>query len=84
MLQVRPRTSQDKDAPDRWYSLFIVVDNGLHSVDLITQYLRGLLYYRESPERWSGSQSYYHFFPTILVLATTIHRQEYWVRKSES
>jgi predicted transcriptional regulator/DNA-binding MarR family transcriptional regulator len=83
VLQVRPRTAQGKDAPDRWYSLFILLDNGIHSVDLITGRLRGLFSYRESPERWSGEQSHYHAFPTILVLATTAHRREHWVRKAQ-
>jgi predicted transcriptional regulator len=82
VLQVRPHTTQGKDAPDRWYSLFILLDNGIGSVDLITEQLRGLLLYRESPERWSGEQSSYHTFPTILVLATTTHRKEHWARKA--
>ncbi len=82
VLQVRPHTAQGKDAPDRWYSLFLLLDNGIGSVDLITEQLRGLLCYRESPERWSGEQSYYHAFPTVLVLATMAHRKEHWIRKA--
>jgi predicted transcriptional regulator len=82
VLQVRPTTTQGEAAPDRWYSLFMVLDNGIGSVDLITEQIRGLLSYRESPGRWSGEHSYYHAFPTILVVATTAHRKEHWVRKA--
>ena len=82
VLQVRSHTTQGEQAPDRWYSLFILLDNGIGSVDLITERLRGLLFYRESPERWGGEHSSYHAFPAILVLATTAHRKEHWVRKA--
>jgi hypothetical protein len=82
VLQVRPHTTQGKDAPDRWYSLFILLDDGIHTIDLITDRLRGLLFYRESSERWGGEQSFYQYFPPILVLATTAHRREHWMRKA--
>ncbi len=80
VLQVRPRTAQGKNAPDRWYSLFILLDDGISSTDLITDKLRGLLAYRESAERRKQCSDY--DFPPILVLATTVHRQEHWVRKA--
>ena len=80
VLQVRPRTAQGKDAPDRWYGLFILLDNGIGSTDMIADQLRGLLAYRESAER--QKQGFDHDFPPILVMATTVHRQEHWVRKA--
>jgi hypothetical protein len=83
VLQVRPTTTQGTAAPDRWYSLFILLDNGIESCDVITGQLRGLLTYRESPERWRGEHSYYHAFPTVLVLATTAHRKDHWRRKAQ-
>ena len=82
VLQVRPAKTSGEQAPDRWYSLFTLLDNGIESRDLITEQFRGLLSYRESPERWSGEHSYYHAFPAILVLSTTAHRKDHWIRKA--
>jgi predicted transcriptional regulator len=83
VLQVRSHTTGiGQQATDRWYALFILLDNGIESCDLITERLRGLLTFRESPERWRGEQSSYSAFPTLLILATTAHRRDHWRRKA--
>jgi hypothetical protein len=81
VLQVRPPSVMEVQPPDLWYCLFVLLDGGLHSIDLITNKLRNLIYYRECPERWGGEQSYYEEFPLILVLTTTKHRREHWQKR---
>ena len=84
VLQVRHNVQGAVPVPDRWYSLFIVLDNGIQSVNLIRQRLRALLWYRECPERWATERSYYHYFPSLLIIATTRHRRDYWLREAHT
>ena len=82
VLQVRPQLVEGVQAPDNWYCLFILLDNELTSVDLITNRLRNLIYYRECPDRWAGEQSYYEDFPPVLVLTKTKRRRQHWQRRA--
>jgi DNA-binding MarR family transcriptional regulator len=65
--------------PGEYYSLFLLVDAGLHgSTDrlIIQRMLEQFLRYRESAER----TAYYRQFPLIAVLVSVPHQQERWQR----
>lgn len=65
--------------PGEYYSLFLLVDGGLHGSNdrfILQRHLEQFLRYRESAER----TAHYQQFPPVVVLVTTLHQQEHWQR----
>ncbi len=74
------RTPQKGGTPlDQWYGLSLL-STELDDERLMRLRLERLLYWRESPERWS---SYQHMLP-VLILAATPRQAEHWQHAVEA
>jgi Replication-relaxation len=73
------RTQQENSMLDQWYGLFLLATE-LDDERLMRLRLERLLYWRESPERWS---TYQHMLP-VLILARSQRQGDHWQRAVEA
>jgi Replication-relaxation len=69
----------DASMLDKWYGLFLFATE-LDDERLMRLRLDRLLYWRESPERWS----YYQHMLPVLILASSSRQRDHWQRAVEA